>query len=151
MASAAGGCTPAPKALLAVERTDAGRARVLIAPCPEYDALQFSVSSSGGSVGHQRWALINDAMGGPLASVDLFSPPQGWSVTRSALSDLKGGREYTVKIDGAVRGRGLDGRLSFTPSQFDSLKPGRVIVTNGEDSKVIEKSEFMKKDAGRCA
>lgn len=150
LAATAVGCTPAPKALVAVERTDTGRARVLVAPCPEYTAQMFSVFSSGGTIGYKRWFLISDAMGGPLDSVELFSAPQGWSVTRSELSDLKGGGEYTVVLVGGVRGRGLGGEISFTPDEFEALKAGQVLVRDGKGSKVAKKSEFMKKNGDRC-
>ncbi|RKS97220.1 hypothetical protein BX286_7034 [Streptomyces sp. 3211.6] len=150
MAATAVGCSPAPKALLAVERTDTGGARVLIAPCPEYSAQMLSVSSSGGTIGFKRWSLVNDAMGGPLDSVELFSKPKGWSVAESELSDLKGGREYTVVLVGGVRGRGLGGEISFTPDEFVALKPGQVLVRDGKGSKAAKKSEFMKKNSDRC-
>ncbi|MFD0375699.1 hypothetical protein [Streptomyces sp. NPDC127112] len=149
-AVAAVGCSPAPKALLAVERTDMGGARVLVAPCPEYSAQLLSVAGSGGNIGFKRWAIVNDAMGGPLDSVELFSAPQGWSVAESELSDLKGGRTYTVVLDGGVRGMGLDGEVSFTPDRFEALKPGQVLVRDGKGARTIKKSEFMKNDSGRC-
>ncbi|MER5869422.1 hypothetical protein [Streptomyces sp. NPDC002044] len=145
------GCTPAPRALIAVERTESGHARVLTAGCPEYVALQFSVSSSGGSVGHKRWAISSGAMGGPLDTVDVFSTPSGWRAYRSDLSDLKGGSEYTVAMNGAVRGRGLDGHLSFAPDQFEALKAGEVLVTEDGETEVVSRSDFLKKDDRRCA
>ncbi|MGE7386914.1 hypothetical protein ACQKM2_15675 [Streptomyces sp. NPDC004126] len=148
--AAAVSCSPAPKALLAVERTESGRARILVAPCPRYTAQMFSFFSSGGTIGYKRWFLMNDSMRGSLASVDLFEPPQGWSVRRSELVDLKGGREYTAVLRGGVNGRGLDGRISFTPDLFDRLKPGKVLVPDGEGAKMVKRSEFMKKDADRC-
>ncbi|MEU3404591.1 hypothetical protein ABZ766_11660 [Streptomyces sp. NPDC006670] len=150
VAAMAVGCSPAPKALLAIERTEAGGARVLVAPCPEYSAQLISLSSSGGTTGFKRWSLVNDAMGGPLDSVELFSALQGWSVAEAELSDLKGGREYTVVLDGGVKGRGLDGEITFTPDGFEALKAGQVLVRDGKGSKVTKKSEFMKKDGDRC-
>lgn len=150
-ALAAVGCTPAPRALIAVERTESGQARVLTASCPEYVALQFSVSSSGGRVGHKRWAISNGAMGGPLDTVDVFSIPPGWRAYRSDLTDLEGGGEYTVAMSGAVRGRGLDGHLSFTPDQFAALKAGEVLVTDDGDTEVVSRADFLKRDDRRCA
>ncbi|MFF3013639.1 hypothetical protein [Streptomyces sp. NPDC057939] len=144
-------CSPAPSAILAVERTDPGKARVLIAPCADYAALQFDVFSSGGTVGYKIWAIDSDAMGGPLSSVDLFTAPPGWSVAESSLTDLKGAHEYTVVLEGAVGSRGLDGEISFTPAQFEGLKDGEVLVRDDGETKKIKSSEFMKKDSGRCA
>ncbi|MFD7561346.1 hypothetical protein ACFV9E_43580 [Streptomyces sp. NPDC059835] len=145
------GCTPVPKGLLAVERTDTGGARALIAPCPGYQSLQFSVYSTGGSSGYQRWAVINDAMGGSLSQVELFSAPAGWSTTESALKDLKGAKKYTLTLDGAIRGRGLDGEVTFTPDQLEALQAGKVIVADGDGTKVVSRSAFMKDESARCS
>lgn len=150
LAALAVGCTPAPKELLAVERTQGGGARVLIAPCADFDVLQFSAFSEGNSGGYPRWAVINDAMRGPLTEIDLFSAPQGWSVTEETLRDVRAAGKYTMTLDGAVHGRGLDGRISFTSSQFESLPPGEVLVADNGSAKSTQKSNFMKEDSGRC-
>ncbi|GLV87960.1 hypothetical protein Slala03_76490 [Streptomyces lavendulae subsp. lavendulae] len=146
----AAGCSPAPKSLLAVERTSTGRARVLIAPCPGYKAQVISAFSSGGTVEYKRWSIINDAMGGSLDSVELFSAPPGWSVTRSDLNELKDGGEYTVVLNGGSNGYGLDGEITFTPDRFGALKAGEVIARDGKGSKTVKRADFMKKDAERC-
>ncbi|MFD0375700.1 hypothetical protein [Streptomyces sp. NPDC127112] len=150
MASLVVGCSPAPKSTLAVERTEEGKARVLIAPCPEYDALQFSIFSKGGSVGFHSWAISNNAMRGQLAEIELFSAPTGWSVTEEGLKSIDAAESYTIHLDGSVRGRGLDGKISFTPDRFEALKPGQVLVRDGKGAKTVKKSEFMKKDSDRC-
>ncbi|MFE1556092.1 hypothetical protein ACFW6V_14080 [Streptomyces sp. NPDC058734] len=133
-----------------MERTGDGRVRVLIAPCPEYDVLQFSIFSKGGSVGYRVWAISNNAMRGPLGEIELFSPPTGWRVTEETLKDVKGAHSYTMNVDGAVRGYGVDGRLVFTPRQIEALSPGKVLVANRDGAKLASRLDFMKKDPDRC-
>lgn len=151
MLAAAVGCTPVPRHLLAVERTDVGQAHVLIAPCPEYDARQFIVSASGGNAGTQKWMISNYATSGTLDAVDLFMVPSGWNIDMSTLTDLRGGYHYDVFLSGAVRGRGLDGGLSFSRSEFEALKSGEVLTMGDEDTEVVSRSAFLKKDDRRCA
>ncbi|MEV7526305.1 hypothetical protein [Streptomyces sp. NPDC091371] len=149
--SAAVACTPTPKGLLAVERTETGSVRVLIAPCSDYDALDFSVfRKGGGSADLQRWAVSNEVMRGSLPSIELFATPPGWRTTSTTLSDLKGGGTYTLTVYGAVGGRGLDGKVAFTAGQLEGLTAGQVLVKQGSETKVVSRSEFMKDDPDRC-
>ncbi|MFF3020482.1 hypothetical protein [Streptomyces sp. NPDC057939] len=151
LAALAVGCRPAPHAILAVERNRTGGAGVLIAPCADYDVVHLSVfSHEAGKVDLSRWAIINDAMRGSLAELELFSVPQGWSVTEDTLQGVAGGGEYTVTIDGSVRGRGLDGELSFAADQLASLKPGEVLVDGDGGAKAVPRSKFVNAKSGRC-
>ncbi|MFF9053083.1 hypothetical protein ACF09Z_18255 [Streptomyces erythrochromogenes] len=144
------GCTPTAKAILAVEPASGGGVRVLIAPCPGYDVQQFSAITAGGAGGLQRWAVSNDAMAGPLADMELFVVPPGWSADESTLQGLQDGEEHVLTVVGAVRGRGLDGKVRFRPDRVAALKPGQVLVSDDGETKAISRSQFMKADSARC-
>ncbi|WP_141754147.1 hypothetical protein [Streptomyces subrutilus] len=147
----ASACTPTPKALLAIERTETGATRALIAPCPDYDALNFTVfREDGESVELERWAVSNETWRGSPPSIELLVTPQGWKSQEATLANLEGDGKYTVTIDGAVRGRGLDGEVSFTPNQLGTLTAGEVLIKDGSGTRAVSRSEFLKKDSDRC-
>ncbi|MBW5484178.1 hypothetical protein [Streptomyces bambusae] len=148
----AAGCTPAPlPGVLAMERTETGGARALIAPCAQAVVLDFSVYAKGRTDGLYSWDVTNDAMSGGIASVDLFTAPPGWSVTDSTLTDVQTEGTYKAKFWGSGAGyRALNGELSFTAQQLASLKPGKVLVNKNGKTRTADRSAFLKYDPERC-
>lgn len=143
------GCSPASAPLLAVEKTEAGGTRLLIAPCPGYRALALSVFSDSETGPLGLWSLSNKARVGSPGEVELFTPPGGWDVNTTTLTELRNPDPYVAKVDGAIETRGLDGRVEFTVEKINNLGAGEVLTgTKGE--KVMDRAKFLKPSSGRC-
>ncbi|MFB7051758.1 hypothetical protein ACFCXT_01245 [Streptomyces vinaceus] len=152
VAAGAAGCTPAPAPYLAVERTEAGGARVLIAHCPGQNVDSVGVSRKDGPPETlEAWVVRGPykSTGAP-ASVELFgTPPPGWEVTRTTLAALTGAGKYTATAFGDVGGKSRDSHVTFGGAALERLPAGKVI-TGFDGDEVVDREKFLKGGAGRC-
>ncbi|MFD6890208.1 hypothetical protein [Streptomyces sp. NPDC059957] len=144
------GCTPAPEALLAVERTESGGTRLLMAPCPDFRFRSVTVFHNVDEPELKKWTVSRDGMTGLLGQIDLFTPPDGFKVTESTLTSLESTGEYVANVRGVVGVEdSLTGKLSFTVDKVNKLSAGKVLTgVNGD--KVMDRAKFMKSSSERC-
>ncbi|MFF2193532.1 hypothetical protein [Streptomyces sp. NPDC058157] len=142
-------CTPAEKSLLAVERADNGATRVLIAPCPGYDADDLSVFLDEDSQGLRSWALTSELNSGSPGQVELFKPLEGWKVYDSTLTELRTPGKYVATVSGSINSRGLSGRVAFTVADLEHLGKGQVFSGNG-DGRAMDREDFMHPSRELC-
>lgn len=118
------GCSPAPKALLAVERTETGGTRLLMAPCPDFrfrSVTVFHDYDDGPQI--KTWTVSRERMAGSFEQIDLFTPPKGFKVTEETLTSLENYGEYIAGVDGSVEGEGsLRGELHFSAKSSTNSK-----------------------------
>lgn len=142
-------CTPEPKAILAVERSAAGAPRLLVAPCSGYRARSLSVFHDGNSDHSNSWRLFSVGGSKSIDAVDFLVTPPGWEVDESTLPELRESEKYTAKIDGSIKGKGLDGRISFTLEDLQSLGDGEVLA-GAWDTRVVSRADFLKGGSKQC-
>lgn len=143
------GCTPAPQALLAAERNESGGIRLLVAPCPEFSIWGISVILDDDAAPDARWALIREKGASTPSQINLLSPPDGYKVNDSTLTEFQPSKKYSAAIDGSIGSKGLSGYVDFSLEKIDKLSPGKVL-TGLHGDKVVNRKDFLKSPPSRC-
>lgn len=143
------GCGPAPESLLAVERTESGGTRLLVAPCPAYNIHDVSVLRDIEVDPLELWSVVRDGPNGSPSQIDLFTAPSGYSVDDARLTSLQGPEAYSAEVRGTVGTHNLRGEVRFTVEQLGKLGAGKVL-TGTKGDKVMDRAKFLKASSDRC-
>jgi len=146
------GCSPAPQAVIAVERESGGTLRLLTPDCPGMVIGDYSVIRDDEHDAELRnWAIHNTSWTQSLGSVRIFEVPKGWKAYADDLDPLAKGIPYMATMDASVSGKGLEGNVPFTLDQVGKLKSGEVLVSDGDKgSKAVSRADFLRDGKKAC-
>jgi hypothetical protein len=136
-------CGPAAKPVVALNYAG-GRPTAVIVSCPGFKIDNFSVADSTTFSSKDTWSAQTKDNTAP-AQITLLVAPQGWTVTAQTLTAFEAGGKYEAM--GYANLADPATSVTFTVDQLKALKPGQVLVSEGNSKSVAVSEKKFRADA----
>lgn len=143
-ASSLAGCTPAREPILGLAVRD-GRPVAVLVPCSERSTVSVYASDGPSADPDVSWTARSTASTAVTELVLLEAPPPGWEGGASAAT-LRPGVRYDLDGSSEVRAQ----VVSFTTADLERIAENQVLTRDGDDTRVVARSDFETEARESC-